>query len=197
VEARSVAEKVSAAVRSEQERQQQLAATASAAVASARSTVDRAEDYIQSRRLGVGGTARTRLAEAKRSLVEAQGLERSDPERSASLANRAGQLAEEALRLASRDFSDYDQPAARRSSSVPGNRRGRGGGDIASAGAVLAEILGAGVDGGRWGSPRRSSPSRTRGRSSGGGFNIPGISGPTRSGGSSRSSGGRSRGGRW
>lgn len=203
VEARAAAESAGAAVRSEQERQQQLASTAASALASARSAVDRAEDYIQGRRMGVGSSARTRVAEAKRYLSEARSAERTDPQQSASLAGRAAKLAEEALRLASRDFASYDQPVGRRPSTLPGARHGSRGSDLASAGGVLAEILGAGVDGSRWGAPRKPAASRSRssgGRSSAGGFSIPGVSRPGRSSSKSsapRSSGGRSRGGRW
>ena len=143
------------------------------------------------------------MAEAKRFLAEARNSERSDPERATSLAGKSGKLAEEALRLASRDFASYDQPVSQRPNTLPGARRRSEGSDIASAGAVLADILGGGVDGSRWGTPRKSRSTRSSsssGRSASGGFNIPGMSRPGRSTGkpsSSRGGGGRSRGGRW
>ncbi len=200
VQARSLAESVTTAARSEHERQQQLRATTASSIASARTTFDRAQDYIQSRRMGVGSSARTRLTESRRHLDEARRFERSDPTRASSEATAATRLAEEALRLASRDFASYDQPANSRPRNLPGSRHSTRGGDIASAGAVLADILGAGVDGSRWGTPRKSSQSRQRppgGRSSAGSFSIPGLGRNSTSGSRPAGGGGRSRGGRW
>ncbi|MGQ3011335.1 TPM domain-containing protein, partial [Microbacterium aurantiacum] len=63
----------------------------------AQAQVSAAEDYITARRGGVGAEARTRLAEAGASLVRAQQLQAADPAQALQQAQRAEQLAAQAM----------------------------------------------------------------------------------------------------
>ena len=149
---------------------------------SARAQVQAAEDYLVARRGAVGAEARTRLAEAGRLLVEAEGAAQPNPEAALVTAQRAERLASEAMSFAQRDvggfgggmgglgelggFGGLGGGAAGRSSS---------GGDI--FGAVLGGILIDSVLGGGGGS------------FGGGGFGGGGFGGGGFGGGGGRSSG--------
>ncbi|KRE26115.1 TPM domain-containing protein [Agromyces sp. Soil535] len=154
-------------------------------LATARAQVQAAEDYLVARRGAVGAEARTRLAEAGRLLVEAEGLAAPDPAAALATAQRAESLARTAMSLAQQDVGGfgggmgggYGAPQA----------GGRGGGDL--FGAVLGGILinsvlggggrggfggGGGGFGGGFGGGGRRSPgsfggSGTRSRRGGGG----------------------------
>lgn len=162
------------------ERKRQLQESLSRALITAQSQVRSAEDFIGTRRGGVGATARTRLSEAQRHLALAQASS-GDPERALQEAKTAGQLAETAVRLANNDFSGYGNQGSQTSLS-----------DLLG-GMILGDIL-SGNNRGSYSPPRRSSgsgwfsggssSSSSSYRRSSGGF-----------GGSSRSSGGRSSGG--
>src|SRR5690606_3755656 len=65
----------------------------------AQAQVSAAEDYITARRGAVGADARTRLAQAGASLVQAQQLQATDPTTALSHAQRANQLAGQAIQL--------------------------------------------------------------------------------------------------
>ena len=189
-EAHRLADEVLAAAREEAAAKQRLEASASASIRTAAAAVDRASDFIGTRRRGVGREARTRLAEAERHLTDAEALERADPASAAQAADRAERLADEAYRLADDDFNDWDQGG-------PGWGRRRGeGGDVAGAilGGILGGILsGGGTGGGGWG----GSPWGGSGRSRGGGFPGWGGGGGFGGGGFGGGGGGRARGGRW
>jgi len=189
-EAQRLADEVLAAAREEAAARQRLEASASASIRTAAAAVDRAGDFIGTRRRGVGRAARTRLAEAERNLIDAETLERTDPALAAQAAARAERLADEAYRLADDDFDDWDMGGP-----GWGQRRG-GGGDVAGAvlGGILGGILsGGGTGGGGWG----GSPWGGSGGSRGGGF--PGWGGGGLGGGGfgGGGGGGFGRGGRW
>lgn len=137
----------------------------------AQAQVSAAEDYITARRGAVGAEARTRLAEAGASLVRAQALQANEPEQAMQHAQRADQLAGQAIQLAQQDVGAF------------GGMGGMGGGsnqggDIMGAvlgGIVLNSVLGGGgrSSGGRssggFGGGMRSGSSGMRPGSFGGG----------------------------
>jgi uncharacterized membrane protein YgcG len=192
-EAHRLGDEVLAAAREEMAARQRLEASAAASIRTAAAAVDRASDFIATRRPGVGRAARTRLAEAERNLADASALERSDPALAAQAAGRAERLADEAYRLADDDFNDWDQGGP-----GWGQRRGSGG-DVAGAilGGILGGILsGGGTGGGGWG----GSPWGGSGGSRGGGFPGWGGGGGLGGGGfggGGGGGGGFGRGGRW
>jgi phage shock protein A/uncharacterized membrane protein YgcG len=151
-----------------------IRAAADSSVRTASAEVDRAASFIASRRRGVGETARTRLAEAQRHLVEAAGLLQSDPTRALEAGRRSQALAQEAHRLAQDDFNDWDQGGP-----GWGQRRSTGGDQTAEVlGSILGGVLGGVLSGGSRGSGWGGSPwgGSGGGRSGGGGFGMP--SGP-------------------
>ena len=188
--ARAAAAEVLAAIRADAAQQAQLAAALAASIASAQADVDRAADFIATRRSGVGRRARTRLAEADRLLEAALNLRQADPKAAMNHAREAERRAEEAYSLAATDFDGWNRGGH-------GPTRGGGGSDVAGAilGGIIGGILsGGGRRGGGWGgSPWGSSGSPGGGggwgggggHSSGGGF------------GGGGGGGGHSRGGRW
>ena len=179
----------------------QVAATA---VASARGHVERATDYITTRRHGVGREARTRAAEAALRLDEADRVAATDPDAAIASAQRATQLADEAYRLAAAEFDSWDQG----SGPIAGPYARTGGSSDADViGAVLGGVIGGILTGGRgsgWGGSPWGGPIGGSGGS--GGFGLPGPFGgggggdiglPGPFGGGGGGGGGRVRGGRW
>jgi uncharacterized membrane protein YgcG len=173
---------------------------AASAVASAEGRVTLAEDFIVTRRHGVGETARTRAAEARLRLDEARSLMERDPQGAAAAANRAASLADEAYRLASGEFDLWNQG----SGPVAGPyRQGTPGSDVAGAilGGVIGGILsGGGGRGSGWGGSPWGGPFGSPGtRGSAGGFGLPPgpFGGGGFGGGGGGGGGGRVRGGRW
>jgi hypothetical protein len=156
--AEAVADSVLAEVRQETERRQKEAQVLAAQLQVADASYRRSADFIATRRGGIGRTARTRLAEAGRSLEDARMLARADPRAALAEAQRAERLAEEAYDLARDDFDDYDS-YGRRGSSFPipfpviigggwgGGGGGWGGGSWGSGGGWG----GGGSVGGGWG----------------------------------------------
>jgi uncharacterized membrane protein YgcG len=191
-EAHRRADDVLAAVRADAEQHARLVAAVDASLTTARADVDRAADFIATRRNGVGRQARTRLAEADRLLQGATALRASDPKAAMEQARRAERMAEEAYSLAGNDFDQFDRGG-------PGAGAGRSGGsDIAGAilGGIIGSILsGGGRRSGGWG----GSPWGSQGPFGGGGGW--GGGGRSRGGGfggfGGGGGGGRSRGGRW
>jgi hypothetical protein len=146
-------------------------------LAAAHAQVQAAEDYLVARRGAVGAEARTRLAEAGRLLVEAEGTASSDPTAALAIAQRSESLARTALSLAQQDVGGFGAGMGGGFGGGFGGTPGGGGGDI--FGAVLGGILINSVLGGGGG-----------GRSSGGFGGGGGIFG----GGGGFRSGGRSAG---
>ncbi|WP_281688828.1 TPM domain-containing protein [Pseudonocardia thermophila] len=119
--------------RAEQERLRRAAAALEQALLTARSSVAAANDFIVTRRGAVGSTARTRLAEAQRHLQLAQ--QGTDPAAALRDAQIADRMAQEALRLAQSDVSQWNGPGG-----------GNLGIDLGSL--VLGGILSGGFSGG-------------------------------------------------
>jgi len=198
---------VLAAVQKAEDAERRLAASLQATIASARARVDRAVDFITTRRHGVGERARTRAAEAERSLAEATALAEGDPSAALGAAKRAEQLADEAYRLAADQFGGWDDRGGPRHGPYAGS-----GGDLAGAilGGIIGGILSGGGHGSGWGGSTWGNPTIPSGRGSGG-FGLPrgplggggfggGLGGGRVRGGGFGGfggGGGRARGGRW
>lgn len=102
----------------------------------ARAQVSAAEDFITSRRGAVGAEARTRLAEAGASLVQAQQLQVADPQQALQYAQRANQLAGQAIQYAQNDVGAFQGGGM---GGMFGG--GGGGGGNGMLGAVLGGIV--------------------------------------------------------
>ncbi|GAA3249052.1 TPM domain-containing protein [Pseudonocardia petroleophila] len=157
-----------AAARAEQDRRRRTAAVLEQTVLTARSAVAAAADFVTTRRGAVGQQARTRLAEAQRHLALA--TSGGDPAVALREAQQADSLAQEALRLAQSDVSNWSGPSSGGSAGVDlgslilgGIISGatRGGGGFGGGGG------GFGGGGGR--SPGSFGGSSSRGRRGGGG----------------------------
>jgi hypothetical protein len=188
--AHTSASELRAAVGKETAQRAQLIAALDAALRSASTDIDRASDFIATRRSGVGRQARTRLSEAESALERAVALHDADPQQALEQARRAERLAEEAYSLASSDFDRWDQGGS--------GPMGRGGSDLAGAilGGIIGGILSGGGRGGGWGGSPWGSSGGGRGGGWGGGFGGGGFGGGGGLGGLG-GGGGRSRGGRW
>ncbi|MFZ4894549.1 TPM domain-containing protein [Plantibacter sp. Mn2098] len=146
-------------VRTALEQQQRAAAALGQALTTAQAQVSAAEDFITSRRGAVGAEARTRLAEAGRSLVQAEGLAQSDPAQALTLAQRANSLAAQAIKRANDDVGQFQNQSS-----------GQGGGDNGVLGAVLGGILiNSVLGGGGGGGSRHNSGGGMFGGGGGGG----------------------------
>jgi hypothetical protein len=172
--------------------------------ASARSSLDRlvastvaqisaGEEFLTTRRGGVGTDARTRLSAARQALDEAVALGATDAVAALPVAQRAASLAQQGTELAQGDVDYFS-----RSSGYGGmGRSGPGGiGGGISTDAIIGGILGGLLSGGGGGWSGG-------GGFGGGGFGGGGLGGSSRrsggggfGGSSRRSSGGGSRGGR-
>ncbi|WP_110588347.1 TPM domain-containing protein [Microbacterium suaedae] len=152
-------------------------------VSQAQSSIAQAERYVNTRRGGVGGPARSQLAQARAALDHALAARDADPVEALAQARRARDAAQQALSTAQADMRGY-QP----SGYGARGRRSSGGlsGDI--IGGVIGGLVGAAVSGG-------SRHGTGWGRSSRGGLGGLGFGGG-RAGGLGRSSGGRRSGGR-
>lgn len=138
-QANEIADAILATIRTAQEEQARLTARLDSSIRSAQATLTRASDYVATRRGGVGGEARTRLAEAGRHVDQAVALGAADPAAGVREAEEATRLANEALAIAQRDYDGWDDPWR-------GGGRGGGGSDIAAA--VIGGIIGGMLSGG-------------------------------------------------
>ncbi|MGV9195116.1 TPM domain-containing protein [Microbacterium sp. MC2] len=154
-------------IRDAQEKQRKAAQSLSHLIVQAQAQVRAAEEYITSRRGAVGADARTRLAEAGASLVRAQQLQHTDPVQALPHAQRANDLAAQAMRAAQSDVGGFG-------GGMLGGGGRSGGGDVMGAvlgGIVINSLLGGG--------------SRSRGGGMfGGGGGFGGFGGGSRGGGS-------------
>ncbi|GAA1689768.1 TPM domain-containing protein [Microbacterium sediminicola] len=141
--------------------------------AQAGSQISATEDFIASRRGAVGAEARTRLSQAQASLAAAQ--QSPSPTTALPHAQRAAQLAGQALSAAQRDVGSFGAPGY-------GQRSG-------DSGAMLGAVLGGIVMGSMMGGGRR--------RGGFGGGMPGGFGGGRRSGGFSGGGRGRRGGGRF
>ena len=120
-------------------------------LATARAQVHAAEDYLVARRGAVGAEARTRLAEAGRLLVEAEGQAQVDPAAALATAQRAESLASTAMSLAQQDVGGFGGGFGGGMGAPQG---GGGGGDLFGAvlgGILINSVLGGGGGGGGFG----------------------------------------------
>lgn len=117
----------------------------------AQSQVSAAENYITARRGAVGAEARTRLAEAGASLVQAQQLQASSPEQALTYAQRANQLAAQAIQSAQNDVGAFDGGGLGGMFGGGSSSGGNGGGMLGAVlgGIVLNSVLGGGGGGSR------------------------------------------------
>lgn len=143
-------------IRDAQEQQRRAAQQLTQLMTHAQAQVSAAEDFITSRRGAVGATARTRLAEAGASLVQARQLAASDATGALAAAQRANDLAAQALRQAQSDVGGF------------GGGFG-GGGDVMGAvlGGILINSMLGGGGGRRSGGIGRSGPTLRAGRGGG------------------------------
>lgn len=183
-----------AGARDAAERTARAAAQLQRSLLAAKSKVQATEDYLVARRGAIGSEARTRLAEAGRLVVEAESAAAIDPVAALSSAQRAEQLADEAMRLAQRDVGGFDTQyggGGWSSSGWGGGQQSSGGGGILDAvlgGILIDNLLGGGGSGSSGSGGGGWSGGFGGGRSSGGGFG-----GGRRSAGSFGGSGTRSR----
>jgi hypothetical protein len=171
--ANAALEKVFIGVRDAQEQVDRARGQLDAAISGARAQIAAANDYITTRRGGIGDSARTRVSEADRHLAQAVSLGASDPVAAVREAQQANELAATALALAQQDVDAYENPYQENLTGTGGSYSGSDGADL---GGLLGDLFGGG------------SSSRPRSRSSWGGGSIFGGS----SGRSSSSWGGRS-----
>jgi len=145
------------------------------------SRIEAVDEFITTRRGAIGPDARTRLAEAKRLLAEAEAVAADDPEQALAFGQRALLMAEEAARLADADVGDYQQ-APYPGGGGFGSGRGGGFGGLGNIllGGILLDTMTRGSRGGGY---------RGGGFGGGGGFPMPGGfggSGSRRGGGGGR-----------
>ncbi|WP_067567492.1 TPM domain-containing protein [Nocardia acidivorans] len=155
VAADTVLDKAIAAATDRKLAAEDLARRLEQAVTAARSQINAATDFISTRRGGVDAEPRTRLAEAQRSLDQAQRLAESDPAQALTAAQRATELGTRALVTAQAAVEQWQ-------SRQPGSN--------SQTGAVLSGIL---IDG----MLRGMGGSRSGGGGFGGGSYGPGSYG--------------------
>ena len=129
-------------IRDAQAAQQRAQAALSQTLLAARSQVSAAEDFITARRGAVGAEARTRLAEAGRLIVQAETLSSSDPVQALSQAQRANQLASEAISRAQNDVGAFGGQMGGGASGGLGGLLGGGGNSGGSGGDMMGAVLG-------------------------------------------------------
>ncbi|WP_208104162.1 TPM domain-containing protein [Modestobacter roseus] len=139
--------------RDARQQQQRAAAHLQQAVRAADTSIAVAQDFIATRRGAVGSVARTRLAEADRSLDDASRSAAGDPVAALRSAQRADALARQALTQAQQDVEEYMSGGYGGGGYRGGGyRRGPGGlgGGFAGgvAGGMLGGILLGGLGGG-------------------------------------------------
>ncbi|MET4781691.1 TPM domain-containing protein [Glaciihabitans sp. UYNi722] len=168
--------------RDEQEKVRVATSQLHGAISAASSQISAANDFITTRRGGVGREARTRVSEATRHLELAVSLASSDPVQALTEANAAQTLSAQALSAAQNDVQGF---------GGGGGGIGGGGGMDGIGSAVLGGLIGGLLSGGGG----RSSGGLFGG--GGGGFGGGGFGGSSRGGGSSGGGGRTSSGGRF
>lgn len=163
-----------AGVRDAQAQAQRAAQQLNALMTQAQAQVSAAEDFITSRRGAIGAQARTRLAEAGASLVQARQLQQTDPAAALPYAQRANDLAAQATQAAQADVGAFS------GGGMFGGGSGGGGGNMMGAvlgGIVINSLLGGGRGGGYGGGYGGGSRGGYGGGSRGGGGMGPGSFG--------------------
>ncbi|GAA1133189.1 TPM domain-containing protein [Citricoccus alkalitolerans] len=137
-------------IRDRQEQERRAASALQSTIRQAQAQIDGTQDFIAARRGAVGSQARTKLAEAERTLQEAVRLSGQDPVTALNLANQSSSLADRASQLAQQDLNQWGGYAG--AGAGPGGRGygGGGGGGFGAGlgGAILGGILMGGILGG-------------------------------------------------
>ncbi|WP_185203182.1 YgcG family protein [Glaciihabitans sp. INWT7] len=184
------------AVRDQQQKVQSATAQLPTAMSAASSQISAANDFITTRRGGVGSAARTRVSEATRHLETAVGLAASDPVKALAEAAAAQSLAAQALSLA---HNDVDSAGGGQGGGQGGSFGGGLGGAI--LGGLIGGMLSGGGGRGNSGGVFGGGGFGGGGGGFGGGFSGGGFGGSSRSSGGSfgggGGGGGRSSGGRF
>lgn len=154
-------------VRDEQARQQRARAVLDQTMLAARSEIAATQDFVTTRRGGVGSQARTRLAEAQRHLEQAMALARQgDAEAALQEAQYARQLAGQAGQLARSDVGSMMGQGG----PFGGGSQGGGLGGAILGGILIDSMLGGRRGGGMFGGGFGGSGSRGGGSRSPGSF---------------------------
>jgi uncharacterized membrane protein YgcG/exonuclease VII small subunit len=154
-------------VRDEQARQQRARAVLDQTMLAARSEIAATQDFVTTRRGGVGSQARTRLAEAQRHLEQAMALaQQGDPEAALQEAQYARQLAGQAGQLARSDVGSMTDQGG----PFGGGSAGGGLGGAILGGILIDSVLGGRRGGGMFGGGFGGSGSRGGGSRSPGSF---------------------------
>lgn len=136
-------------IRDRQEQERRAAAALQSTIRQAQAQIDGTQDFIAARRGAVGSQARTKLAEAERTLQDAVRLSGQDPVTALNLANQASSLADRASQLAQQDLNQWGGYAGAGHGGRGGYGGGGGGGFGAGlGGAILGGILMGGILGG-------------------------------------------------
>ncbi|MFE3195198.1 TPM domain-containing protein [Nocardia sp. NPDC059240] len=130
VAADSALEQAIAAATQRKHTAEDLARRLDQVLTAARSQINAAADFISTRRGGVDAEPRTRLAEAQRSLEQAEQLSTSDPAQALPFAQRAAELGARALHTAQAAVRDWQAQQQRLTSS-----------SNSQSGAILGGIL--------------------------------------------------------
>jgi uncharacterized membrane protein YgcG len=184
--ARAAADEALAGVRRATEERARKRAAFDSAQAMATASVARAGAYLNTRRGGIGTSARTRLAEATSHLQRAKGLASSDLDAATAEAQRADALADEAYGLARQDFEGVpyvgayaaEYTSSGPSATVGGAVGGALGGALRGPGGGRGRGRKGGFGGSSWGSSGGGgfvgfgpgAPGSTKRRSGGGGW---------------------------
>ncbi|MGM7668829.1 TPM domain-containing protein [Microbacterium sp. A93] len=139
-------------IRDRQEQERRAASSLQSAILQAQAQIDGTQDYIAARRGAVGSQARTKLAEAERTLQEAARLSGQDPVTALNMAHQSSSLADRASQLAQQDLNQWGGGYAGAGAGYGGRGGyggGRGGGfGSGLGGAILGGILMGGILGG-------------------------------------------------
>ncbi|XKH56648.1 TPM domain-containing protein [Citricoccus nitrophenolicus] len=138
-------------IRDRQEQERRAASALQSTIRQAQAQIDGTQDFIAARRGAVGSQARTKLAEAERTLQDAVRLSGQDPVTALNLANQSSSLADRASQLAQQDLNQWGGYAG--AGAGHGGRGGYGGGGgggfgAGLGGAILGGILMGGILGG-------------------------------------------------
>ncbi|NUL48417.1 TPM domain-containing protein [Cellulosimicrobium funkei] len=137
-------------IRDRQDQERRAAAALQSAMLQAQAQIDGTQDFIAARRGAVGSQARTKLAEAERTLQEAARLSGQDPVTALNLAHQSSSLADRASQLAQQDLNQWGGGYAGAGYGGRGGYGGGGGGGFGAGlgGAILGGILMGGILGG-------------------------------------------------
>ncbi len=134
-----------ASARQELDRQNRARAVLDQAMLVARSSITAADDFITTRRGGVGASARTRLAEARRHFQQAIAGAQDHPEAAVDEAQRADALAKEARSLAEQGIAEFSRGLGGGAGDFGGGAGdfGGSGGDFGGSGDAQSGVAGA------------------------------------------------------